>query len=245
MPRFFVDLPLSAGAELALPAGAARHVQVLRLQPGRHITLFNGQGGQWQASITQMGRSDVTVRIDTHQAIEREAPRRVHLTLGMPANERMDWLVEKAGELGAASIQPLHTAHSVMRLAAERATKKQQHWQQVAVAACEQCGGNRVPAVHAVQDFSAWLTSPASADTSGTSLALRCVLSLADGSQPLASVLVAHPSAEVFFLSGPEGGLSPSEDAQARAAGFWPVSLGPRVLRAETAALAALVHALA
>jgi 16S rRNA (uracil1498-N3)-methyltransferase len=146
MPRFFVDLPLSAGAELALPAGAARHVQVLRLQPGRVITLFNGQGGQWQASITHMGRSDVAVRIDTHHAVEREAPRRVHLALGMPANERMDWLVEKAGELGAASVQPLHTAHSVMRLAAERATKKQQHWQQVAVAACEQCGGNRVPA---------------------------------------------------------------------------------------------------
>lgn len=249
MPRFFVDLPLSAGAELALPAGAARHVQVLRLQPGRHITLFNGQGGQWQASITQMGRSDVTVRIDTHQAIEREAPRRVHLALGMPANERMDWLVEKAGELGATSIQPLHTAHSVMRLAAERATKKQQHWQQVAVAACEQCGGNRVPAVHAVQDLSTWLTSPPPspppAATPATSLPLRCVLSLADGSQPLASVLVAHPGAEVVFLSGPEGGLSPSEDAQARAAGFWPVSLGPRVLRAETAALAALVQALA
>jgi 16S rRNA (uracil1498-N3)-methyltransferase len=239
MPRFFVDLPLSAGAELALPAGAARHVQVLRLQPGRHITLFNGQGGQWQASITHMGRSEVNVRIDTHQAIEREAPRRVHLALGMPANERMDWLVEKAGELGAASVQPLHTAHSVMRLAAERASKKQQHWQQVAVAACEQCGGNRVPAVHAVQDLGTWLATPP------THAPLRCVLSLAEGSQTLASVLAAHPSTEVVFLSGPEGGLSPTEDAQARAAGFWPVSLGPRVLRAETAALAALVHALA
>ncbi len=239
MPRFFVDLPLSAGAELALPAGAARHVQVLRLQPGRHITLFNGQGGQWQASITHMGRSEVSVQIDTHQAIEREAPRRVHLALGMPANERMDWLVEKAGELGAASVQPLHTAHSVMRLAAERASKKQQHWQQVAVAACEQCGGNRVPAVHAVQDLGTWLASPP------THAPLRCVLSLAEGAQPLAQLLAAHPGAEVVFLSGPEGGLSASEDAQAREAGFWPVTLGPRVLRAETAALAALVQALA
>jgi 16S rRNA (uracil1498-N3)-methyltransferase len=149
--------------------------------------------------------------------------------------------VEKAGELGAASVQPLHTAHSVMRLAAERASKKQQHWQQVAVASCEQCGGNRVPAVHAVQDLNAWLASPAA--TPETSVPLRCVLSLAEGSQPLASVLATHPGAEVVFLSGPEGGLSPTEDAQARAAGFWPVSLGPRVLRAETAALAALVMA--
>jgi len=239
MPRFFVDLPLSAGTELALPAGAARHVQVLRLQPGRHITLFNGLGGQWQASITHMGRSEVSVRIDAHQAVEREPARRVHLALGMPANERMDWLVEKAGELGAASVQPLHTAHSVMRLAAERANKKQQHWQQVAVAACEQCGGNRVPTVHAVQDLNAWLATPP------THAPLRCVLSLAEGSQALASVLATHPGAEVVFLSGPEGGLSPTEDAQARAAGFWPVSLGPRVLRAETAALAALVQALA
>ena len=238
MPRFYVDLPLSAGAELDLPAGAARHVQVLRLQPGRSITLFNGQGGQWQADITRMGRNDVAVQVQSHEAVEREPARRVHLALGMPANERMDWLVEKAAELGAASLQPLHTAHSVLRLAADRAIKKQQHWQQVAVAACEQCGGNRVPAVAGVTELAAWLGhAPA--------LPLRCVLSLAEGTQPLSAVLAAQPGAEVLFLSGPEGGLSPSEDAQARAAGFVPVSLGARVLRAETASLAALALALA
>ena len=132
-------------------------MQVLRLQPGGVITLFNGEGGEHSATILRMGRSDVAVRIDTHHAIEREPQRQVHLAVGMPANDRMDWLVEKATELGVASIQPLHTAHSVLRLSGERATKKQAHWQQVAVAACEQCGGNRVPVIHPVRDFAAWL----------------------------------------------------------------------------------------
>jgi 16S rRNA (uracil1498-N3)-methyltransferase len=239
MPRFHCPLPLSAGAELELPAAAARHVQVLRHQPGDAITLFNGEGGQWQATVLRMGRSDVTVRVDTFEAVEREPQRRVHLALGMPANERMDWLVEKAAELGVAGVQPLHTAHSVLRLSGDRAVKKQAHWQQVAVAACEQCGGNRVPAVQPVADLAGWLRQ-------STDIApLRCVLSLAEGSQPLAEVLREVPTdAPVLFLSGPEGGLSPQEDAQARAAGFRPVTLGPRVLRAETAALAALVQAL-
>ena len=240
MPRFHCPVPLAAGATLELPPAAARHVQVLRLQPGDAITLFNGEGGQWQATIERMGRSDVAVRVETFEAIEREPARRVHLALGMPANERMDWLVEKAAELGVASLQPLHTAHSVLRLTGDRATKKQVHWQSVAAAACEQCGGNRVPAVQPVADLAAWLRA------SEPIAPLRCVLSLAEGTRPLAEVLRDQPAeAPVLFLSGPEGGLSPPEDAAARAAGFVPVTLGPRVLRAETAALAALVQALA
>ena len=240
MPRFHCPVPLILGAELELPAAAARHVQVLRLQPGGVITLFNGEGGEHSATILRMGRSDVAVRVDSHQPLEREAIRRVHLALGMPANERMDWLVEKAAELGVASVQPLHTAHSVLRLSGERATKKQGHWQSVAIAACEQCGGNRVPAVLPVADLTGWLKQP---PVAGPAL-LRCVLSLAEGTQPLADVLkAAAPDAPVLFLSGPEGGLAPNEDAAARAAGFVPITLGLRVLRAETAALAALVLA--
>jgi 16S rRNA (uracil1498-N3)-methyltransferase len=240
MPRFHCPVPLRPGELLDLPAGAARHVQVLRLQPGAVITLFNGEGGEHEATVTQMGRSSVQVQVGTHHAIEREPARRVHLALGMPANERMDWLVEKAAELGVASIQPLHTAHSVLRLSGERATKKQAHWQSVATAACEQCGGNRVPTVHPVRDLAAWLPG------SGHIAPLRCILSLAPGTRPLASVLreSASPDTPVLFLSGPEGGLSTAEDAQARAAGFVPVTLGARVLRAETAGLAALVMAI-
>ena len=238
MPRYHCPVPLGEGAELALPAAAARHVQVLRHQPGQSITLFNGQGGEWQATILSMGRSEVRVRVDRHEAVEREAARAVHLALGMPANERMDWLVEKATELGVASLQPLHTAHSVLRLSGERAVKKQVHWQQVAVAACEQCGGNRLPVVQPVNDLVSWLNEAAGTDH------LRCVLSLGAGSRPLAQTLRDHDTSQpVLFLAGPEGGLSPTEDAQARAAGFVPVGLGPRVLRAETAALAALVLA--
>ncbi|WP_372657591.1 16S rRNA (uracil(1498)-N(3))-methyltransferase [Hydrogenophaga sp.] len=243
MPRFHCPVPLAIGLELDLPATAARHVQVLRLQPGATITLFNGEGGEHTATILRMGRSDVAVRVDAHHAIEREPLRAVHLAVGMPANDRMDWLVEKATELGVASIQPLHTAHSVLRLSGERATKKQAHWQSVAVAACEQCGGNRVPVVHAVKELGAWLKSLPT--NGGTAPGLHGVLSLAEGTQPLAAALGAQAAdTPVCFLSGPEGGLSPTEDAQARAAGFVPVTLGPRVLRAETAALAASLAAL-
>ena len=240
MPRFHCDAPLAPGAELSLPDAAARHVQVLRHQPGDAITLFNGSGGQWQATVQRMGRSEVVVRVDAHEPVEREAARPVTLAVGMPANERMDWLVEKATELGVAAIAPLHTAHSVLRLNAERAAKKRAHWQAVAQAACEQCGRNRVPGIAAVQDLAALLTGPANAGT------LRCVLSLAPGTQALPDVLRGVPAdAPLLLLSGPEGGLSPAEDAQARAAGFVPVTLGARVLRAETAALAALVLATA
>ncbi len=240
MPRFFCPLPLTTGQALELPAGAARHVQVLRLQPGMDITLFNGQGGEFTATITRMGRSDVAVTVGTHLARECEAVRPVHLAMGMPANDRMDWLVEKATELGAASLQPLHTAHSVLRLKGERADKKQAHWQAMAEAGCEQCGANRVPAVWPVAELDTWLTRAAS-----PAPALRCVLSLAADTQPLADVLrTVAADTPVTFLSGPEGGLSEAEDAKARALGWVPVSLGARVLRAETAALAALVLAL-
>ena len=243
MPRFHCPAPLLAGQSLALPASAARHVQVLRLQPGHVITLFNGEGGEWAATITRMGRSDVDVTVGAHTATEREPGRAVTLAVGMPANDRMDWLVEKAGELGVATLQPLHTAHSVLRLAGERATKKQAHWQSVAIAACEQCGGNRLPTVQPVADVAAWLN--ALPPVEATAPELRCLLSLAEGTRPLAQVLQAvAPNTPVCFLSGPEGGLNPQEDAQARAAGFVPVTLGPRVLRAETAALAALTLAL-
>ena len=156
MPRFYCPTPLVPGALLDLPDGPARHVQVLRLQPGETITLFNGQAsidgqfGEHAATVTHMGRSSVQVLVGAWAATQREASRDVHLAVGMPANERMDWLVEKAAELGVASIQPLMTERSVLRLSGERAAKKQAHWQSVAVAACEQCGGNSVPQVHAL-----------------------------------------------------------------------------------------------
>ncbi len=243
MPRFFCPAPLRTGDLLDLPAGAARHVQVLRLQPGSAITLFNhgpgwdgpGPGGEFDARVTLMGRSQVQVEVGAHHAVEREAQRTVHLAVGMPANERMDWLVEKAAELGVASIQPLMTERSVLRLAAERATKKVDHWQSVAIAACEQCGGNQVPVVHGVKTLAQWLAGLNPGDAAAPRALL---LSLREGTQALRGLPGAGEA--VLFLSGPEGGLSSAEEAAAVAAGFQPVTLGARVLRAETAALTAL-----
>jgi len=250
MPRFFCPAPLTTGAELNLPSGAARHVQVLRLQPGDRITLFGGTSshcqGEFEAAITEMGRSNVRVRVGAHHPVQREALRAVHLAIGMPANDRMDWLVEKATELGVASIQPLMTERSVLRLSGERADKKVAHWHSVAVAACEQCGGNRVPTLHPVLTLPAWLQAQ---NFSPSTVLL--LLSLTDGSRALRERLhdgaatAAGPSLlPITFLSGPEGGLSPGEEAAAAARGFAPVTLGSRVLRAETAALAALVGVL-
>ena len=235
MPRIHCDFPLRPGPGLALPAGAARHVQVLRLQPGDELTLFDGQGGEYQARVERMGRSKVVVDVQQHSAIERENPLAVHLALGMPANERMDWLVEKATELGMVSLQPLVTERTVLRLSGERALKKQAHWQAIAIAACEQCGRNRVPTVHDPLALPDWLKA--------RTITPGWLLSLVKGSvAPLLRLAQQRESLcdGLTLLSGPEGGLSANEERLALAAGFAPISLGPRVLRAETAPLAVL-----
>jgi 16S rRNA (uracil1498-N3)-methyltransferase len=231
--RFYCETPLAADRALVLPAGAARHVQVLRMQPGDALTLFDGLGGEYAATVERMGRSEVSVQVGAHAAVEREAPHAVQLAVGMPANERMDWLVEKATELGAAGIQPLMTAHGVLRLNSERAEKKRAHWEAIAIAACEQCGRNRVPVIHPVRSFGGWLEAPLGE--------ARCfILSLAPGTRGVAEA-AQDLTRGAWVLSGPEGGLSAAEELAAIAQGFAPLTLGPRVLRAETAALAALV----
>lgn len=235
---------LASGEEIDLPAGAARHVQVLRLQPGAPMVLFGalspteaaGAGGEFDATVLAMGRSTVRARVGAHHAIEREAPRRVSLAIGVPANERMDWLVEKATELGAAGVQALMSERTVVRLDGERARKRADHWLSIAVAACEQCGRNQVPQVPVVEPLRQWLARQgADPHTTG----LRLMLSFRAGARPLREVVPAD-ARQVTVLAGPEGGLSAAEEQQALDQGFIPVSLGPRVLRAETAALAAL-----
>ena len=236
--RFYADVALGPGTSLRLPEQTARHVQVLRLQPGERITLFNSRGdteGEFDATVERMGRSDVDVAIGAWTATAREAARAIHLVVGMPANDRMDWLIEKATELGAASIQPVMSERSVLRLKAERADKKVAHWRGIAIAASEQCGRNRLALVHDVATLSDWLKKaaclPADAST-------RLLLSLQDGTRPLNQAVAG--TGAMTFLSGPEGGLSPAEEAAALACGFIPVTLGRRVLRAETAPLACL-----
>ncbi|CDS52913.1 Ribosomal RNA small subunit methyltransferase E [Polaromonas sp. CG9_12] len=237
--RFYADIALVPGQSVTLPEQTARHVQVLRLQPGGHITLFNGRGdaeGEFDATVERMGRSEVDVTLGAFTATAREASRAIHLVVGMPANDRMDWLIEKATELGAASIQPVMSERSVLRLKAERADKKVAHWRGIAMAASEQCGRNRLLLIHGVCTLADWLKKSMAATS--TNAGSRLLLSLQDGSQPLSRAVTG--SGALTFLNGPEGGLSPAEEAAALACGFGRVTLGPRVLRAETAPLACL-----
>jgi 16S rRNA (uracil1498-N3)-methyltransferase len=231
IPRIHVDHKLSPGAEFALSDNGVRHVQVLRLQPGVALTLFDGRGGQWAGTVVAMSRREVRVRAIEHHAVERELPRAITLAVGMPANERMDVLIEKAAELGVARIQPLVCERSVLRAAGERALRKAAHWRAVAIAACEQCGRNRVPDIAEPIGLIAWLREPM--DTT----ALRCLLTLGDEAVAWPP---ARSAAAVCVLSGPEGGFTAAEEGAARAAGFMAYSLGARVLRADTAPLAAL-----
>ena len=253
MPRFYCPSPLQTGAVLDLPPGPARHVQVLRMQPGQTVTLFNhGPGwdgglqahptaGEFEADILLMGRSQVQVRVGAFKARDCEAARRVFIAVVMPANERMDWLVEKATELGVAAIYPLTSERSVLRLSGERADKKIAHWQAVAIAACEQCGANQVPRVHAVQSLPHFLRDRAGAKWSEDAAApARLLLSLQADAKSLRHWAGMPSTQAALVLSGPEGGFSPAEEALAIEAGFAPQSLGARTLRAETAALAAL-----
>jgi 16S rRNA (uracil1498-N3)-methyltransferase len=234
--RLFVESPLSAGLEFALPEDAARHVQVRRLQPGDALRLFDGRGGEWAAQVTRMGKRDVDVRVDAHEALERELPFQLEIALGMPTNERMDALIEKATELGAAAIHPLQTERSVLRLDGERAARRVAHWQAVAIGAAEQSGRTRVPVVAPVRGLAPWLT-----DVPDDGHAGRFVMST--GSAPaLARAVEPTPDGRWLALSGPEGGLTADEEAAAVARGFTRVSLGSMILRADTAPLAWLAQ---
>lgn len=233
-PRLFIDPQQAALAPgpLRLPPAAARHTRVLRLRAGDALTLFDGNGGEWTAEYLGDGQ----VRLHSHQPTEREAAAAVWLAVGMPANERMDALVEKATELGAAGIQPLLTRRSVLRLHGERAARRVEHWRGVAIAACEQCGRNRVPTVAPVLALDEWLRALGAAAPAPS----RWVLS-----PDAAEALPALPAgSRAWIVSGPEGGLDEAEVARLQAAGFGLASLGPRVLRADTAPLAALMRAL-
>jgi len=230
-PRIHVQRPLAPGAEFALGAAATRHVQVLRLQPGDALTLFDGSGGQWAGVIGAISRREVRARTLHFEPVERELARTVTLAVGMPANERMDALIEKATEIGAAHVQPLVCERSVLRVAGERALRKAAHWRAVAVAACEQCGRNRVPEIAEPMRMSDWLASL------GDAAAARWLLST---DEALPSPPPASGQRDVQVLSGPEGGFTPAEEAAARAAEFVAYSLGARVLRADTAPLVAL-----
>jgi 16S rRNA (uracil1498-N3)-methyltransferase len=230
LTRVYVDAPLTAGTRVTLAGGAASHVtRVLRLRVGEALTVFNGLGGEYAASIEQAHGGRVTVAIGEQRAIERESPLALILAQGVSRGERMDLVVQKATELGVSGLVPVLSERSVVRLTAQQAERRLNHWRAIAVAACEQSGRNRLPAIAAPVPLENFLRS----GTDGTRLLLSpgAGATLADVPRPVTAVTV---------LIGPEGGLAPPEQEAAIAAGFKPVRLGPRVLRTETAAIAAL-----
>jgi 16S rRNA (uracil1498-N3)-methyltransferase len=235
LPRIFVDVRLGPGAQFALAPDAAQHVgKALRLKTGDTIVVFDGRGGEFEAVIQRMDKEHVDVKTGAFRDADREAPVSVGLVQGLPEADKMDWIIQKSVELGAAWIQPVVCDRSVVRLSGDRAARREAHWRRVAVAACEQSGRNRVPEVRPTLGFLSWIALP--------SEAARWMLS--PGAPALAAR--AAPATPVEMLVGPEGGLSERERDLAAHKGFEGVGLGPRVLRTETAPIAALatIHAL-
>lgn len=228
MTRLYLSIALAEGGTIALPEAAARHaVQVLRLGPGAALTLFNGAGGEFEAVLDSVGKRTTTVLVGAHRAVERESALALTLAQCVSKGERMDYTIQKAVELGVSCIQPLLSSRSVVKLDAQRWEKRQEHWQGVVIAACEQCGRNRLPELLPVQALSSWLTD---------SEELRLVLAPGNARTLRKLPLVTAAS----LLVGPEGGLSEDEIAAALQNGCTAVGLGPRVLRTETAGVAAL-----
>ena len=229
-PRFYVPDTLFPGNEIRLPERVARHIAVLRLRPDEGITLFNGRAGQYRAVVNGLGRDRCSARVLEFQDTECESPLNMTLAQCLSAGDRMDVTLQKATELGVSIIVPLQSERSVVRLSAERAQRRLEHWRNVVISACEQCGRNRIPEVKPLAELLPWLAQPATG--------LRLLLDPENGSGT-ASLPASAPSA-ITLLIGSEGGFASHERSAAERSGFQPLRLGPRVLRTETAPLAAI-----
>jgi 16S rRNA (uracil1498-N3)-methyltransferase len=231
MTRVHVDEPLTSAVQQVIRGPAANHIsRVLRLRIGDELILFDGRGGEYEARIEEFRKDAVLVTVNEHRAVERESPLAITLAQGVSRGERMDWVIQKATELGVRWITPILSERTVVRMDAKQMSNKIRHWQAIAIAACEQCGRNRVPEVAAPVNFNTFLAQ-------GTSAGIRLLLS------PVGKLRVRDLRASdsgVTVLIGPEGGFSEGEQQAAIAAGFTALALGPRVLRTETAAIAAL-----
>jgi 16S rRNA (uracil1498-N3)-methyltransferase len=242
LTRVYVDAPLESGARVTLERSAASHVtRVLRLRCGDELMLFNGRGGEYAARIDTVHGGEVTLAVGEARPAERESPLRITLAQGISRGERMDFVVQKATELGLTRLAPLYTERSIVRLDAHQADRKLLHWRAVAIAACEQCGRNRLPEISPAGELTEFVRAASVAAHSAAGLSggghLRLLLS------PTAERRIGDlegPVNEAIVLVGPEGGLADAEQDAAATAGFTAVQLGPRVLRTETAAIAAL-----
>jgi 16S rRNA (uracil1498-N3)-methyltransferase len=230
MPRFYCPLPLAAGLLVDLPETVAHHLHVVRQQAGAQLTLFNGDGGQYRATLQEVGKRRASAVVEAFEPVDVELAYAITLAQALPEASKMDWIIEKAVELGIAAIAPLAAQRCVTRLSGERAEKRHAHWQGIIVAASEQSGRNRLATLAPLEDFSKWLARPAPAP--------RILLS-PRGTETLAAWAGARAAQDVTLMVGPEGGFAPAEEDAAIAAGAIPLTMGPRVLRTETAALAA------
>ena len=230
LSRFFIDAPLSIG-DHELPEAQAHYIsRVLRMAEGDAVQLFDGSGQEFLGALLEVGKKRVSVRLDQSFAGQADSTLRIHLGQGLSRGERMDWAIQKATELGVTEITPLISERCEVRLKDERADKRLQHWRQIAISACEQCGRSSVPVIHPPLLLSEWL--------SATEAALKLVL------HPVAEPLTSHEApGTLAFLIGPEGGLSDAEVQQAQSQGYHSARLGPRVLRTETAPVVALAVA--
>lgn len=231
MPRFYCSHPLAIGASFALPEHVAHHIQVLRLAQGQTVCLFNGEGGEYAATLTVIEKKRVQVEIKAFLPHDAELPYAITLAQALPESSKMDWIIEKAVELGVAGIQPLSAQRCVVKLSAERAEKKLAHWQGIIVSAAEQCGRNRLAHLGQVNDFNHWIANQ--------DLHQRILLS-PHAEQSLSNWARHHPPQALALLIGPEGGFSQAEENLALSQGVLALSMGPRVLRTETAGLAAI-----
>lgn len=232
MSRFYCPQPLVPGAIADLPEPVAHHLNVVRMQPGAALTLFDGRGGQYAATLEEVGKKRASARVLAHEAVEVELPYSLTLAQGLPEGSKMDWIIEKAVELGVAAVQPLAAQRSVVKLSAERAEKRHAHWQGVIEAASEQSGRNRLARLAPVAEFGRWLAARGADET--------LVLLSPRGTGSLAAWASERPPQALTLMVGPEGGFSREEEDAALARGALALSMGPRVLRTETAALAAM-----
>ena len=230
VPRIYTDQTLSIGEELTLSENSSRHlVSVLRMQVGQSAMFFNGEGGEYTGRLTNASKTNSTVLIDSFSAVEKESNLKLHLAIGVSKGDRMDWIIQKATELGVTEISPIFTDRTEVKLSGSRLDKKLSHWQKIAISACEQSQRNRVPSINPIIPFDDWLELK----HNGLKLLMN---HLAD----LGISETSPRDQNIVLLIGPEGGLSENEICVAETSGYTSVSMGPRILRTETAPVAAL-----
>lgn len=231
MTRLFCDFPLAIGENIELPKDAARHIMVLRLSAGDPLTLFNGLGGEYQARITRIDRQRVTTEIVSHSSREAELPYRITLAQGIPEATKMDWIIEKSVELGVSDIIPLAAQRSVVRLDKDRAEKRLSRWQAIAISAAQQCGRNRLPHIASPVGTGEYLRQMTPSPR---------ILFSPRATETLSEWARHQKPQNITLLIGPEGGFSPEEENMAEQEGVTFLSMGARILRTETAGLAAV-----